>query len=631
LQYNRRETSMFYLVHDPEDLETISDKIVPFFKDSNFTLLAAPISENFEPEQDSVIVSYLSDSNVKKLLSKIIKNEWNLAVLPHPEATKTCEGFGIIHKMEEVAKDIIANEAINELDVLYCNDIPVLQSVNIGDVFIFSEERIPKGFLLEVYYFLKNIKKLPGLSHRSFHLSADEEEIIHTSALGIIAVEHPVASVVSNRLIENDVMNDGKFQALILAPLNILQLLVFLFKSLMPNRKSTSKLPSFIGHIKSSNLEITNGASIDFSIDGEKFAADKIELQVHQKEIKLHQKSIYTEKNEGTDDKKSLKIDNLPTGEKREELISRKLPILPRATTEEFQDLFTVLRENAKLNSSFLVMMILSTLIASFGLFGDSSPVIIGAMILAPIISPIVSFSMGMVRYDTDMLKTGIVTIIIGTIVALIFAAGVSIIIPLEVLTNEINARLTPNLLDMGIAVASGIAAAYAHAKEGIAKSLAGVAIAVALVPPLAVAGIGIGWWDWEVFSGAFLLYLTNLAGIIMFAGITFLLLGFAPFKRARMGLVYTLIIISVVMIPLSLSFNRIRQEASITLKLEGTNFDEIYLRDVKVRTGKPLMISLKLVSHEPIDSKEMGKIKEQIEEKIGQPIILEVISAIEF
>ncbi len=84
-------------------------------------------------------------------------------------------------------------------------------------------------------------------------------------------------------------------------------------------------------------------------------------------------------------------------------------------------------------------------------------------------------------------------------------------------------------------------------------------------------------------------------------------------------------------MVPLSLSFNRIKLEASITSKLEGTNFDDIFLRDVKVRTGKPLMVTLKLVSPDAIESKEMRKIKEQIERKIGEPIILEVITAIEF
>tara|TARA_R100001369_G_scaffold26921_1_gene48628 strand:- start:22367 stop:24235 length:1869 start_codon:yes stop_codon:yes gene_type:complete len=622
---------MFYLVHHPDDFEKITDNVIPFFEESNFTLLTLPISEQFYPEEESVLVSYLSDENFKDLLLKSANKKWNLTLLPHPEGQKATKCLGVSGKMEEIAKDIIEKKEVNELDLLYCNGIPVLQSVNVGDVLVFSEQKGTQGFLSEVFQFLKNIKRLPGLSHKSFIISADEEQIVHTSALGIIAVEHPAASVISKRLIDNRVMNDGKFQILILAPQSIFQLLAFLFKSLLPNTTSKSQLPSFIGHIKTTTLKIENEELIDFSIDGEKLTAREIDLDVHNREIKLYQKSEYASKNEGVDEKKNLKIDKLPTGEKREELTQRKMPFLPRATTEEFQELFKVLKENAKLSSSFLVMMILATLIATFGLFGDSSPVIIGAMILAPIIAPIVSFSMGMVRYDTNMLKTGIVTILIGTLVALIFAAAVSIIIPLKILTNEINARLTPNLLDMGIAVASGIAAAYAHAKEGIAKSLAGVAIAVALVPPLAVAGIGIGWWDWEVFSGAFLLYLTNLAGIIMFAGITFLLLGFAPFKRARMGLIYTLVIIVLVMVPLSLSFNRIKQEARITSKLEGTKFDKIYLRDVKVRTGKPIMVSLKLVSAEAIEAEEMRKIKAQIESRIGQPIILEVISAIEF
>ena len=631
LQRNRSNPIMFYLVHHPDDFEKITDTVIPFFEESNFTLLTLPISEQFYPEEESVLVSYLSDENFKALLLKCANKNWNLTLLPHPEGQKATKLLGVSGKMEEIAGDIIEQKEINELDLLYCNGIPVLQSVNVGDVLVFSEQKGTQGFLSEVFQFLKNIKRLPGLSHKAFLISADEEKIVHTSALGIIAIEHPSASVISKRLLENIVLNDGKFQVLILAPQSIFQLLAFLFKSLLLNTTSKSQLPSFIGHIKTSNLNIENEEPIEFTIDGEKLTSKEIGLEVHHREIKLYQKSELASKNEGVDEKKSLKIDKLPTGEKREELTRRKIPFLPRATTEEFQELFKVLKENAKLSSSFLVMMILATLIATFGLFGDSSPVIIGAMILAPIIAPIVSFSMGMVRYDTNMLKTGIVTILIGTLVALMFAAAVSIIIPLEILTDEINARLTPNLLDMGIAVASGIAAAYAHAKEGIAKSLAGVAIAVALVPPLAVAGIGIGWWDWEVFSGAFLLYLTNLAGIIMFAGITFLLLGFAPFRRARMGLIYTLVIIVLVMVPLSLSFNRIKQEASITSQLEGTKFDKIYLRDVKVRTGKPIMVSLKLVSAEAIEADEMRKIKAQIESRLGQPIILEVISAIEF
>ena len=278
-----------------------------------------------------------------------------------------------------------------------------------------------------------------------------------------------------------------------------------------------------------------------------------------------------------------------------------------------------------------MVMMILSTLIATFGLFGNSSPVIIGAMILAPVISPIVSFSMGMVRYDIPMLKESFVTITAGTLVSLAFAAGVSLVIPLKVLTPEIEARLSPTLLDMGIAVSSGIAAAYAHANEGIAKSLAGVAIAVALVPPLAVAGIGIGWWDWEVFSGAILLYATNLAGIILFGGLTFLFLGFAPFKRAKMGLVYTLVIVVLVAVPLTLSFDRIMQEANITRALEGATIQNVVLRDVRIRFGSPMVVSLRLVGPQDIAPQRIQEVKKEIEKKIDQPVRLEVVSAMEF
>jgi hypothetical protein len=113
-----------------------------------------------------------------------------------------------------------------------------------------------------------------------------------------------------------------------------------------------------------------------------------------------------------------------------------------------------------------------------------------------------------------------------------------------------------------------------------------------------------------------------------MFAGITFLILGFAPFKRAKLGLVYTLILIGMVMVPLSLSFNRIKKEASITRELEGSTVNELVIRDVKVRFGDPLRVSLTLVGPENLSGNEMRDIKKQLEEDIGEPIHLEVISA---
>jgi uncharacterized hydrophobic protein (TIGR00271 family) len=618
---------MLYILHHPEDREKMEEDIFPLLENTQKEILSYPETD-FKRGENDIIVTYLSDENLREFLPRAAQENINIGILPHPENTYTTKGLGISEDPEKVIEEILNNKEVHKLDMLFCNDIPVFQSVNIGNVFIFTEDHQNNNVFREVLSFFKNIRHVSSLSHNSYELTSEDEKIIRTSALGIIVVEHALSSVVSRRLVSDSSLNDGLFSALILSPTNLLQLIWFLLRSLLPGGKQLNKTPSFIGRIRIHKLKIKNNSAIEFTIDGEKEQAEEITLRVDQESLCLAQSSKYDTQKDEANLKKSIQTNTLPTGEKREELTKRTLPIYPRATTEEFQELFKVLRENSKISSVYVVMMILSTLIATFGLFGNSSPVIIGAMILAPIISPIVSFAMGMVRYDKNMLNQGLITILIGTGVCLLFSAGVSLIIPIKIITSEIDARLSPTLLDMGIAVASGIAAAYAHAKEGIAKSLAGVAIAVALVPPLAVAGIGIGWWDWAVFSGAFLLYLTNLAGIIMFAGITFLFLGFAPFRRARIGLIYTLILIGMVMVPLSLSFNRIKKEANITRQLEGSTINELVIRNVSVRFEEPLRVSLTLVGPDKLEGDEIREIKKEIEENIGEPIKLEVISA---
>ncbi|GAB2772135.1 DUF389 domain-containing protein [Salinimicrobium soli] len=621
---------MLYLLHRPEDLEKVQKDILPVLSEKKVEQVTYPLPEDFSLQKDDLLLLFLGDKELRKFLASAGDKEWPIAILPHPENKYTSKGLGVSEKLKESLKEILEDQKTQQLDMLCCNGTPVFQSVNIGNIFALTEQETSNNIFSEFVQILKRIRNISSHKQQSFELSADGEKIISTSALGIVIVEHATGSVVSKRLVQDSSINDGNFHVFILAPQDLLSLIWFFLKSLWPRKKPLEKLPSFIGYIKTSNLDIKASENTEFTIDGEEKSSENVHLEVKRKAICLKQTSSHGEESK-ENGKKSLRVDSLPTGELREELIKRKLPILPRATAEQFQELFKVLRENAKVKSAFLVMMILSTLIAAFGLYGDSSPVIIGAMILAPIIAPIVSFSMGMVRYDTSMLKTGFETIVIGTLVCLAVAAGVSVIIPLKIITPEIEARLSPTLLDLGIAVASGIAAAYAHAKEGIAKSLAGVAIAVALVPPLSVAGIGLGWLDWQVFSGAILLYLTNLAGIILFAGLTFLLLGFAPFKRAKMGLIYTSLIIVLLAIPLSLSFNRIMVEARITRALEGITIEKVVLRDVRIRFGEPLVVSLKLVGPETVSPERIQEIKEEIEERIDQPVVLEVVSAVAF
>jgi uncharacterized hydrophobic protein (TIGR00271 family) len=273
--------------------------------------------------------------------------------------------------------------------------------------------------------------------------------------------------------------------------------------------------------------------------------------------------------------------------------------------------------------------MLLSTFIATLGLFGNSSPVIIGAMILAPLMAPIISLSMGVLRQDQNLILNSSKTIGWGVLLGYLCAIIITWLTPLNISNDEILARVRPNLLDLGIAVASGIAGAYASAKTEISKTLAGVAIAVALVPPLAVSGIGVGWMDWDIFRGAFLLFFTNLAGMVMAAAITFLLLGFSPFRLARRGLVYSLIVVIFVSLPLFFGFVDMVREKDVIAKLDGYQIDGVILRDITVRNVSPIRLTVKIVAEGGLGSKEMENIKTKIEKIVGEEVELEVTMAV--
>ena len=143
---------------------------------------------------------------------------------------------------------------------------------------------------------------------------------------------------------------------------------------------------------------------------------------------------------------------------------------------------------------------------AAVGLFLDSAAVIIGAMLLAPLMTPIVSLAMGVLRGDHSLQKNSAIKIIVGVVIALLASACFSLLFPHKPVTSEMLARINPTLLDLAVAVLSGIAAAYAKSYREIIQNLAGVAIAVALVPPLAVAGIGIGNLDLSITLETFLI-----------------------------------------------------------------------------------------------------------------------------
>ncbi|MGK7940524.1 MAG: DUF389 domain-containing protein [Crocosphaera sp.] len=223
-------------------------------------------------------------------------------------------------------------------------------------------------------------------------------------------------------------------------------------------------------------------------------------------------------------------------------------------------------REAASIPSfGFFLLLICATILATLGLLANSTPVIIGAMIVAPLMNPILSMAFAIVTANWKLYKRSIITVFLGVFSAILVSFFISFLLPISVVGSEVVARISPNLIDLGIAVAAGAAGSFSLTRQSIASSIAGVAIAVALVPPLCVVGIGLGIGselaadlgkvsitNFNVSSGAFLLFLANLAGITFTACLVFLSQSYGSLKKSFQTITIWLLIMGILCGPLS-------------------------------------------------------------------------------
>jgi uncharacterized hydrophobic protein (TIGR00271 family) len=189
---------------------------------------------------------------------------------------------------------------------------------------------------------------------------------------------------------------------------------------------------------------------------------------------------------------------------------------------------------------SFFFLIVMSVLMASFGLLIDNAAVIIGSMLIAPILSPILSIALGITLGDNKLITRSGKTII----KSLAYSIGLSAIttwllwgvIKGDELMNSYNAeilsRTEPNIVYLFIAIIAGLATAYARVKPELNESLAGTAIAVALVPPIATIGIGVATLNLTIISGALSMFILNAIGIVVAAMVMFSLMNIYSKKK---------------------------------------------------------------------------------------------------
>lgn len=205
---------------------------------------------------------------------------------------------------------------------------------------------------------------------------------------------------------------------------------------------------------------------------------------------------------------------------------------IPQISREHRVNLVDRLTSSSNFDFDFMALISLSTLIAALGLVQNSVAVVIGAMLVAPLMTPLVAIGLALVQGNIRLLKTAVAAVLYGFSVALMIGAVVGIMIYLTIsnyqMGSELVSRGSPNLLDLVVALASGVAAAYAMGRPHLLSALPGVAIAAALVPPIATSGIAFSIGQWEVAGGALLLFCTNIVAIILGTTITFWSVGFS-------------------------------------------------------------------------------------------------------
>lgn len=200
-------------------------------------------------------------------------------------------------------------------------------------------------------------------------------------------------------------------------------------------------------------------------------------------------------------------------------------------TAQERLEIENEIHAQAQFSALYGFMLVSACGIAVLGLLQSSVAVVIGAMLISPLMGPILSMGMAVARIEPRAFRTAAVTLASGAVLSVAAAAIIVWIAPLKDVTPEILARVRPTLLDLIVAVLSGFVGAYLTINRR-AGTIAGVAIATALMPPLAVVGFGLATASWSIAGGALLLFLTNVVAILAAVFAVARRYGFAPAER---------------------------------------------------------------------------------------------------
>ncbi|GAA1929813.1 DUF389 domain-containing protein [Microbacterium aoyamense] len=243
--------------------------------------------------------------------------------------------------------------------------------------------------------------------------------------------------------------------------------------------------------------------------------------------------------------------------------------LIPRAQRQSVEALDDALDlgsgDTLSKRSGFLIMLTISAIIATAGVLADSTATVIGAMIIAPLGTPILGIAWGIVIGRLSLVIRSILWVLLGLAIVVVLGLCFAVFVatPESLATNsQVLGRTSPSLMDLIAALATGFVGGFAMCRKDLSAVLPGVAIAISLVPPLAVVGVCAGQGLWSDALGALVLFLSNVVALVIAGSIVFTMAGYArdpqASPRANRRRAYTVVTVLALIIALPLAANSI-------------------------------------------------------------------------
>lgn len=285
-------------------------------------------------------------------------------------------------------------------------------------------------------------------------------------------------------------------------------------------------------------------------------------------------------------------------------------------------------------NIGFIGLAAISSLIATFALLIEDIPVLVGAMLIAPFLTPTLLIGMGIIRGELNLLKKGLITLLAGIVIGIIFSVIITLISPIKEIGDEIMTRSSPTLIQLFIAVLAGGAAAFSYSYRKIRAVLAGAFIALALVPPISIIGIGIATWNLEILGGASLLLTANVIGLTIASVAVFFLLGFRPrntmenLRGVKLGIIWLAVLFFLIALPLGYIMQNIIDKVQIedasrkviSRQLNKYPDSEVTNISSQEKNGK-VKISFTIQSGYQIDNSLIAGIRNSLEDELNKEV----------